>query len=135
MPVSADRGCMNQRISQKLISVSPTDWDCEADGVAGHKQARAEGREVSGTAHSSAAVGLRQGHHAVRPPLLLALTEVLAQRGENPDLQTDAGGPGAGSAGRAHVDEVVQRGVVRAARDRAEKRGVLVKLKKNFKKI
>ena len=100
------------------MCAAATDWNNEADGVGRHKQAGAESREVPGTANRSAGVGFGQGHHAVRPPLLLALTEVLAQRGENPDLQTNAGGPGEGPAGRAHVDEVVQRGVVRPAEDR-----------------
>lgn len=126
-------GCLKKLISvhQVRFRVCYTDWDCEADGIGRHKQARAESREVSGSANSSAGVGFCQGHHAVRPPLLLTLTEVLAQRGENPDLQTDASGPGAGSAGRAHVDKVVQRGVVRPARERAEKRSYSQIVEKN----
>lgn len=97
------------------LDVCGTDWDREADRIGRHKQARSESREVSGAANSSAGVCFCQGHHAICPPLLLTLTEVLAQRGENPDLQADASGAGARSAGRAHVDKIVQSGVVRPA--------------------
>lgn len=95
------------------LTKSSTDRHFEADGVGRDEQARSEGREVVGAAHGPAGVGLGQGDHPVGPPLLLALAEVLTQGGKHADLQTSGRRVRAGPAGRAHVDEVVQGGVVR----------------------
>lgn len=82
---------------------------------------------MAGAADGAAGVGLGQRHHAVGAPLLLALAEVLAQRGEHAHLQPQrAGGglQGAPAAAGAHVDEVIQRGVVGpGAGDTGEGRG------------
>lgn len=97
-----------------LLSVCScdTDWHFKADGVGRYKQACGEGREVPGATNSSAGVGFFLGHHAICPPLLLTLTEVLTQGGKHPDLQANTHRLRAGAAGRAHVDKVVQSGVV-----------------------
>lgn len=90
-----------------------TDWQFEADGIGWYKQAGGKGCEVPGATNGSAGVGLCQGHHAVCTPLLLTLTEVLTQRGKHPNLQTNTHRLRGRVAGRAHVDKVVQSGVVR----------------------
>lgn len=89
-----------------------TDWHVKADGVGWYEQACSEGREVSGATNGSAGIGFCQGDHAICPPLLLALTEVLTQGGKHPDLQTNIHRLSAGAAGCTHVDKVVQSGVV-----------------------
>lgn len=95
-----------------------TDRHFEADGVGRYKQARGEGREVPGATNCSAGIGFCKGHHAVCPPLLLTLTEVLTQGSKHPNLQTNPRGRRAGAAWRAHVDKVVQRGVVQPVQER-----------------
>lgn len=96
----------------KSVCFCDTDWCFEADGVGRYKQACSEGREVSGATDGSAGVGFCQGHHAICPPLLLTLIKVLTQRGKHPDLQMNTHRLRAGAAGRAHIDKVVQSGVV-----------------------
>ena len=105
---------------KKIVVFRDTDWQREADGVDRYKQTTGEGREVPGATHDCAGVGLCQGYHAIRTPLLLTLTEVLTQRDKHPDLQTDTNRPRGGAAGRAHVDKVVQSGVVRPVQHRVE---------------
>lgn len=92
--------------------VCDTDWYCEGDGVGWHKQACREGRQVSGAANGSAGVGFSQRHHAIGPPLLLTLAEVLTQRDKHPNLQLNSHRLRVGAAGRAHIDKVVQSGVI-----------------------
>ena len=89
-----------------------TDRHFKADGVTWHKQACSEGCEVFCATNCSAGVGLFQGHHAICPPLLFALTEVLTQRGEHPDLQMNTKRLSVRATGRTHVDEVVKGGVI-----------------------
>lgn len=97
-----------------------TDRHFKADGVTRYKQTRSEGCEVLRAANRSARVGLCQGHHAVCTPLLFVLAEVLTQRGEHPDLQMNAKRLSVRTAGRAHVDEVVQSGVIGSEQRRTE---------------
>ena len=101
-----------ERAQRASVISCDTDWHREADCVGWYKQACSEGGEVPCAANSSAGVSLCQGHHAISAPLLVTLTEVLTQGGKHPDLQADTHRPRAGAAGRTHVDEVVQCGVI-----------------------
>lgn len=98
-----------QRMSVYLCD---TDRHFKSDGVGWYKEACSKGCEVPGAANCSAGVGLCQRHHAICPPLLLALTEVLTQGRKHPDLQANKRRTRAGAAGGAHVDKVVQSGVI-----------------------
>lgn len=104
----------------KGLRLCDTDRHFKADGIGRYKQACCEGCEVPGATNSSAGFGFCQGHHTICPPLLLTLTEVLTQRGKHPDLQMNAHRVRAGAAGRAHVDKVIQSGVVRPVEHRTE---------------
>lgn len=84
----------------------------KADGVGWYKQTCSEGCEVSGAANGSAGIGFSQGHHAICSPLLLTFTKVLTQRGEHPDFQMNTHRLRAGTARRAHIDKIVQSGVI-----------------------
>lgn len=100
-------------ICTKVFVICDTDRHFEADGIGWYKHACSEGCEVPGATNSPAGIGFCQGNHSVCPPLLLTLTEVLTQRGKHPDLKMDTHRLRARAAGRAHVYEVVQSGVVR----------------------
>lgn len=104
----------------QLLFFNGTDRCFETDGVGRGEQACSEGGEVFGATNGSAGGGFGQRHHAVCAPLLLALAEVLTQRGEQADLQLNAHRPRALAAARADVDEVIQSGVVRPAWHRTD---------------
>ncbi len=58
----------------------------EGDGVDRNEQAGGESSQMMRAAHGSAHAGLGERMHAVRPPLIGALAEILTQRCEDGHL-------------------------------------------------